>query len=406
CKSEYRAAAGSTSRSTIRAKLKARDNPLGRAEALAGCTMNEEMCETQCTVLGEDCFFGDEACQERYCSFDEQRESARLASAASQESPVITAIEVNGARVWETGQAAGPTIRPTDRVTLIGTGFGAGFDIDFAKIMIGNSRVLETTLHMYEQKLNILTEVMHETSKEHSTWPTDLISWTSTRVEFRAPVHISEGPLRMQVQKRIGYNYSLLRHGEPHHVVDAQTLRIEDANFDYQCDVVSELGLPRTSNAVPVTVENPGFASLVDHGRRIFWSYDFNIGLAHAMRGLDWSAMFAGKTTDPITGATADPLEQFGAYATVRGEVPDEAIDDVYFDLYPMKSPIPGFLAIDRQFTKGNTSDSGYVGYRYAESNHPFQGRGQWIGFNCASCHGYRITHENAAGESITRVYP
>lgn len=406
CKTQYRTAAGSSSLSTIRAKLASRDNALGWAEGLAICTMDEEFCDTQCTVLGEDCFFGDEACQERYCGVDQNRETQRLTSAASEASPVITAVDVNGVRAWTTGQATGPTIRPGDRVALIGTGFGAGFDIDFAKIMIGNSRVLETTLHMYEQKLNILTEVMHETSTEHSTWPTDLISWTSTKVEFRAPVHISKGPLRMQVQKRIGYLASLLRHGEPHNVVDAQTLRIEDADFNFQCDVVSELGLPRISNSVPVVVQNPNFQALVDQGRRIFWSYDYNIGLAHKMRGLDWTAIFAGQTKDPITGQIADPLAQFGAYPTVAGQVPAEAINDVYFDPYPMENPIPGFLAVDGQFTEGNTRNSGYAGYRYAEANHPFSGRGEWIGFNCASCHGYRITHENAQGQQITRVYP
>ncbi len=406
CRAEYRAAAGSSSLSTIRARMRARDNSLGRAEALAICTMDEEFCETQCTVVGEDCYFGDEACQERYCSFDQARENARTASAASTASPVITAIDVNGVRRWSTGQATGPTIRPGDRVALIGTGFGAGVNTDFAKIMIGNSRVLETTLNMYEQKLNILTEVMHEEDTIHSTWPTDLISWTNTKVEFRAPVHISEGPLRMQVQKRIGYNQSLLRHGEAHNVVDAMTLRIEDPDFNFTCDVVSELGLPRLSNAVPVVVQNPNFESLVRRGREIFWSYDYNIGLAHEFRGLDWTAIFAGETTDPITGQVADPLSQFGAYPTVAGEVPSEAIDDVYFDPYPMRSPIPGLLAIGKQFTKGNTRNSGFVGYRYAESNHPFAGRGEWIGFNCASCHGYRITHQNAQGQNITRVYP
>ena len=58
------------------------------------------------------------------------------------------------------------------------------------------------------------------------------------------------------------------------------------------------------------------------------------------------------------------------------------------------------------QFTQGNTEDSGWVGYRYAEANHPYNGKGSWIGFNCASCHSYRITYEKQPDVSVTKVIP
>ena len=67
-------------------------------------------------------------------------------------------MKVNGALVWTAGGAnPRPTLRPGDVVTLLGSGFGAGTDIDFSKIMIGNARVLETDLVMYEQKLDLIS---------------------------------------------------------------------------------------------------------------------------------------------------------------------------------------------------------------------------------------------------------
>jgi hypothetical protein len=46
-----------------------------------------------------------------------------------------------------------PLFQPGDVVTLKGTHFGAGVDIDFSKIMIGNTRILEADLRMFDQKL-------------------------------------------------------------------------------------------------------------------------------------------------------------------------------------------------------------------------------------------------------------
>ena len=409
CAALYREAAGSSRYSDVKRAVEsgALSAPLTRASALTACVTREDRCATQCTPAGESCHFDDEACQERLCGHDEARETDRAASATTPADPTITALLLNGTRAWEAGDPGdGPVLRPGDVVTLEGRGFGSGADIDFAKIMIGNSRVLETDLRMFEQKLNIFTQTHHETATTHSTWDRDLLSWEDDRIEIRVPVHASGGPIRVQVQKRIGRNASLLRLGEPHEVVDAQTLRVEDEAFPHECDVVSELSLPVGSNAVPVRVDNPEFTALRDRGEEIFWSYDYNIGLSHDVRGLDWTAIFDGEAVDPVTGAPADPLALFGAYPTVRGEVPDVAIDEVHFAPYPQPNPIPGFLAIGRQKTEGNTWGTGYVGYRYAESNHPFKGGGAWIGFNCASCHGYRVEYERAPGETIARVMP
>jgi mono/diheme cytochrome c family protein len=345
--------------------------------------------------------------QEEVCSFDGGREVLRGMSALNQATPVVNSMLVNGALVWTAGSTAVPVLRPGDTVTLRGSGFGSGPDVDFSKIMIGNSRVLETDLRMFNQSLDIIAQVNYETPFTHSTWGRDVVSWTDAQVQFKVPVHASRGPIRLQVQKRTGYLTSLLRPGQPHNVIDAQTKRVTSDLFTHKCDVVSRLGTETRAIApINVTVSNTGFSGLVAQGRRIFWSYDYNIGLAHKMRNLDWAKIFAYQTTDPITRAPADPAKLFGAYRTVAGEVPAEAISDVYFDPYPMANPIPGFLLATPQKTKGMTKNTGWVGYRTAESSHPYTGSGAWAGFNCASCHGYRISYEKAPGQKVTRVFP
>lgn len=345
--------------------------------------------------------------QEKLCTLDTAREAQRAASAANFPQPVVSRLLVNGVSVWTAGSTAAPVLKPGDVVTLQGTGFGAGTDIDFSKIMIGNSRVLETDLVMFKQNLDLIAQVNYETTTTRSQWPKDVVAWTDTQVQFKVPVHASKGPLVLQVQKRTGAMPSLTRPGKAHNVIDAQTKRVTDTAYKHKCDVVSTLSTQtKATQPIPVTISNSGFDSLVTLGRKIFWSYDFNIGLAHKMRSLDWAKIFSYKTTDPITRQPADPAKLFGAIKTVAGEVPAEAINDVFFDPYPMQNPIPGFLLVTPQKTKGNTKNTGWVGYRTAESSHPYNGNGAWAGFNCASCHGYRVSYEKTPGAKVTKVIP
>lgn len=344
--------------------------------------------------------------QETLCTFDASREAQRAASAASFPQPEIQQLLVNGELRWSAGSANNAQLNAGDEVTLKGSGFGGGTDIDFSKIMLGNTRILETDLRMFTQYLAINDQVNFESDEQFDSWDKNILSWNDSEIRFRVPDHASSGPLIVQVQKRTGFNESLKHPGQAHNVIDAQTSRIISDTFEHDCDVVSTLSDAKSTTPIAVSVNNPGFEQLVEKGRQAFWSYDYNIGVAHSVRKLDWNAIFNYKANDPIAGGKADPAKLFGAVKTVRGEVPDEAIDDVYFNSYPMATPIPGFLTTQPAKFKGNTHDSGWVGYRYAEANEPYKGNGEWIGFNCASCHGYKVSYEKAPGQAISKVIP
>lgn len=343
--------------------------------------------------------------QETLCKFDAARESQRAASAAVFADPQITAIDIDGVQSWISGGTNVPLFKPGQTITLHGSGFGAGPDIDYTKIMLGNTRVLESDLKMFEQKLDSGKQVNFETKTVFDSWNKDILSWNDTTIQFRVPVQASSGPLRIQVQKRTGYMKSLLHPTTAHLTIDAITRRITDTDFTHKCDVVSELSETKGAGPIAVNVSNPNFSAMVTLGRQIFWSYDYNIGLAHAIRNLDWTKILNLQATDPITGQIADPWVLFGAYRTNTTDMPLEASQNVYFDPYPQVTPIPGFLGGD-QVTKGNTRDTGWVGYRYAQASHPYTGNGEWVGFNCASCHGYKVSYENRPGSAITKVIP
>ncbi|WP_320820979.1 hypothetical protein [Thalassolituus sp.] len=327
---------------------------------------------------------GDFPEQDEVCEFDQAREDERATSAANFPTPQIQRLLVNGNERWSSGQSTAPQLVPGDEITLVGTGFGAGTELDFSKIMIGNTRILETDLIMYKQELALSAQVNFETTEVVDEWPKNVLGWTDTEIRFRVPDHTLSGDLIVQIQKRTGFNQSLTQDGEAHLVIDAQTSRVIDDNFVHNCDVVSDVSAVKSTTPIGVTVDNAGFDALAQAGSEAFWSWDYNVGLAHNLRNLDWTAIMQGKATDPISGGIADPKLLFGAVPEVRGEVPDEAIDDVYFNEYPMPTPIPGFLAGSEGKKEGNTKSSGYVGYRYAEATNPYAGNGEWIGFKTA----------------------
>jgi len=379
-------------------------NVLQRAETVVSC--GQAQCGVPCAAPSAACDLGALSCQDRICSLDPALEAQRATSATALAQPVIDSITVAGKLAWRRGDTTRPMLKPGQEVVLTGSGFGQGVDVDFSKLMVGNARVLEKDLRMYEQRLDITKQVNYEINQLHSQWPRDVLRWSDQEIAFRVPLHASSGSLLVQVQKRLPPNASLLRPGETHAMVDAQSARVKDAAFAFTCDSVSGLDGTMAYTSVPVDVDNPGFTDLARRGREIFWGYDYNIGLAHALRNLDWKKVLSGAAIDPMTGLRADPQRLFGANPTNAGEVPSEATSDILFDPYPQPDPIPGFLLMFPQQLSGWTRNAGYAGYRSAQSNNPYLGPGEWIGFNCAGCHGYRLSYERAPGQQVTRVVP
>lgn len=201
--------------------------------------------------------------QETLCTFDASREAQRAASAANFPQPQIQQLLVNGELRWSAGSANTPQLNAGDEVTLKGSGFGGGTDIDFSKIMLGNTRILETDLRMFTQYLAINDQVNFESDEQFDSWDKNILSWNDSEIRFRVPDHASSGPLIVQVQKRTGFNESLKHPGQAHNVIDAQTSRIISDTFEHDCDVVSTLSDAKSTTPIAVSVNNPGFEQLV-----------------------------------------------------------------------------------------------------------------------------------------------
>jgi mono/diheme cytochrome c family protein len=335
---------------------------------------------------------------------DAAREALRQASALDASFPKIDRIEFNGSPLWIKGQAPVHVVAGSWLV-IYGSGFGSGPDIDYAKILLGKVRVMERDLPMYDGKVNLLKRLFYEKSSQFDTWPKEIRSWSGNRIEFMVPWTASEGPLAVQVQKRTGFNASLQDPTRAFTLWDPLTERIRSSEFAHQFDVISTLGEPRLSNLVPVIVDNPYFAQLAQAGERMFWSFDFNLGLVHHMAKLDWDAILHRKAINPVTGKVADPESLFGAIPLRTGEVPASVLKPNYFDPFP--SPMPLKPLVRPALTSGYSYPSPYVGYVYVDSLDVVSNlKGRWAGMTCASCHAQRITYEAAPGQTTRRVFP
>jgi hypothetical protein len=334
---------------------------------------------------------------------DSKLESARIESSKEFPTPKISRILRKGNVIWQEGDAA-PKIIAGETLDLEGSGFGAGTNIDYSKILIGKARALELDLPMYTGNVDVKAAIFFEANEIFDTWKKDIQSWSDTHIQFKVPVTTDHGPIVVSVQKRIGANASLSA-DRKHSVWNPLTERVRGA-FDHESDVVSVLSAPKLSNAVEVTVSNDKFKSRVEEGGKIFWSYDFNIGSVHNARNMDWPTVLAGKAIDPMTGKKVDPKE-FGAIPITSSlSVPHYAREKVDFDPYPIPNPLSTVVGGRTDFS-GTTSPTGYVGFIYASSLDPKTGiRGNWVGFSCASCHGQQISYPDKSGNTITKVFP
>jgi hypothetical protein len=331
-------------------------------------------------------------------------QTERAASAASDfPAPVIQSVSIAGDTIWSNGQTFPATISVGQIITLEGSGFGGGPDIDFAKILIGNTRVLERDLWMFHGVASLIQRLFYEEPQIFDTWPKDILSWTDTQIQFRVPVTASRGPLVIQIQKRLSVVTSLANPDTAFVTPDPVTERVQNYNVGF--DVVSRLGFPQVSNSVPLTIENSNFASERNLGEAIFWNYEFNMGLAHKLDGVDWNAILSGNATDPVTGLAADPKALFGAVPLNANEVPQVASAPFYFNPYPSPMPIKPILR--DPLLSGWTTPTGFVGFNLAQSINPItQLQGSWTGMGCASCHTQRITYQDHPGHTVSQVFP
>lgn len=332
---------------------------------------------------------------------DAEREAAAQRPLAQ---PIVRALYAGSELRWREGQAAPARVTAGETIRLVGSGFGDGPDVDYAKVLFGDTRALERDLVMYRGAIHILRQLFYEKPEAFDQWPADILTWKDDEIVLRVPATAHEGPLVVSVQKRTGV-VGALDHSGAHVVRDPLTERIEAKGFVHLEDVVSRLGVEAVSAPVPLAVRNDAFSALRAEGEATYWNYEFNIGLVHHMRGLDWSRIVAGRAIDPTTGGPADPRRLFGAIPVRQGEVPAVAAAPRFFSPYPSPMPIrPPFRA---PLTEGWITPTGYVGYSYAESIHPISHRkGEWIGFSCASCHSQRIVYEASPGRWVARVFP
>lgn len=337
---------------------------------------------------------------------DHRLEEERRESALDFPAPHIERIYRGSKIIWEEGDNSLPTLQAGETLELEGSGFGAGTNVDYAKILVGRARVIESDMYMYVGHVDVKKAHYFEEDQVYDSWKKEILNWNSERIKFKVPETTDRGPLVVSVQKRVGSNRSLTMTDRDHSVWDPNTERLA-GKFSHKSDVVSKLSQAKLSNAVAVTINNPRFKRRVEDGEKIFWSYDFNIGSVHNARDLDWSKIIKGEATDPIKGGKADPEKLFGAIPIkANTDVPKIARERVPFDPYPIPSPLTAVTTGQQKYS-GETDPSGYVGYVYASSLSPATSiEGKWIGFSCVSCHGQAITFPGKDGKAITKVFP
>jgi hypothetical protein len=333
-------------------------------------------------------------------------EKERSESAKDFPEPRIEKILRNGKVIWEEGDAGTPAITAGETLELVGSGFGAGTNVDYAKVLVGRARALEIDLTMYVGHIDVLKAHYFEEDKVFDSWKKEILGWTNNRIKFQVPVTTDRGPIVVSVQKRIGANASLNLDGRPHSVWDPKTERLH-GEFSHKSDVVSKLSEAKLSNEVAVKVSNASFKDRAALGEKIFWAYDYNIGAVHQARDLEWTTILAGKATDPMTGQLADPKKLFGAIPITSSlKLPQFKREKIMWDPYPIPNPLTSVVGGDQLYS-GETNPTGYVGYIYASSLSPYTGKGgHWAGFSCASCHGQAISYPDKNGNSVTQVFP
>jgi hypothetical protein len=347
------------------------------------------------------------ACQSADASDDD--EGSALTDAPPQ--PTIARILSGGQVIWEPGRPA-PSLRPGQELTLEGSNFGGGPSQDLSKIVIGNSRALERDIPVYKGDLHVIREftggALYDESPEIiDSWQKDIRSWSDSQITFRVPATVNgKTALVVQVQKYAGAVQN--PDGQPHRARDPLADYLKSNARERAANAtVGVPGPPAASQPIAVTVDNTDFEASRKRGEAIFWAWDFNLGVAQKLADAGWDDIFSGRARDPVTGQTADP-SQFGAIYIDDGvQVPDVARQAYAFQEFPISNPLETLLS--SSLKSGTTKPIGWVGYVRAEGKDPrvpgVLAKGEWIGFNCVSCHARRIDFEAAPGQRVAKVF-
>ncbi len=318
--------------------------------------------------------------------------------------PHVRSVWSGEERLWEAGQRADFRIRAGQILTIRGRGFGPGPSQEFSKILFGTVRAIERNLCMYRGQVNLIRELYYETARCVDRWDSDILRWQDDRIDVRVPAVASRGPIVISRQRHRGRLPQLQNVSRSHTVMDPLTERIERI-FNHVTDSVWNIGPALESEPVAVRIENPEFAERLARGEAIYWMHDFNMGLTHRMRGLDWDAILNGNAEDPITHERVNPETAIGVIPLRRGEVPDVAMGEHTFNPFP--TPMPIRSPSRAPLLSGRTFPTRYIGRTAAQAIHPQTGNpGRWIGENCASCHSHRIEYEASPGVTRVKVFP
>jgi mono/diheme cytochrome c family protein len=349
------------------------------------------------------------ACQ----SGDDGGDATDNALSEAPPQPTITQIVANGQVVWQAGQPGKPVIKPGAQLTLRGSNFGDGPDKGLSKIVVGNSRALERDLPVFKGGVHILKDltggdIYDETNEQIDAWKKDVVRWSDTEIVFNVPTTVANGDVALVVQTQ--------RFKDTLKNTSNEAVKIKDPLTDFQnADVKKSVpevtvGMPGPQSAstpITVTIANPDFEAARARGEATFWAWDFNLGVAQKLAKTDWDDIFGGKATDPVTGKPVDPTDFGAIFIDDALDVPAVARNQFSFNPYPISNPLETLLS--SSLKQGTTTPIQWVGYVKAEGKDPLLpgliAQGEWIGFNCASCHGRRIDYEAAPGKKVAKVF-
>jgi mono/diheme cytochrome c family protein len=328
--------------------------------------------------------------------------------------PSIARIVSNGQVLWEAGQTSRPSVRPGQELTLEGTHFGAGPEASLSKVVIGRSRAMERDIPIFEGKVQILNDVFggdlyEETPKQIDAWKKEILQWSDTQITLRVPATVEGGAAALVVQAQLWQGTLKDPSNQPVMIKDPLTDFLKESERQKIASVtVGVPGPPSASTPIMLDIVNPDFEASRERGEAIFWAWDFDLGMAQELAKIGWEDTFGGRAVDPVTKRPVSPTDFGAIFIDDALDVPQVAREPHHFAPYPIENPLETLLS--PSLKEGTTTPMRWVGYVRAEAQNPLipgsLGKGEWIGFNCASCHGQRIELEVAPGKRIAKVFP